>query len=275
MNINKQAGVDQGTALDQNELGLINAISRKKLTEEEVYTFAVRLCDNEVDRDGERFPAETLEELAPLFVGKSGIFDHQWSAAGQTARIYRTELVRDESVLTAAGDPLCYLKGYAYMLRTDSNKDLIAEIEGGIKKEVSVGCAVEEARCSICGENIHDRGRCAHEKGREYGGKLCWADLVHATDAYEWSFVAVREAALGRKYIQQLKDEVVRLGGAAGLKLEQAVLKNIVQQLEEPELDALKKAFEDQVDKAWGMETQLPAWERQIPAEGRDGAFLI
>ena len=84
-----------------------------------------------------------------------------------------------------------------------------------------------------------------------------------------------REAALGRKYIQQLKDEVVRLGGAAGLKLEQAVLKNIVQQLEEPELDALKKAFEDQVDKAWGMETQLPAWERQIPAEGRDGAFLI
>lgn len=295
MNINKQAGVDQGTALDQTELGLINAMSRKKLTGEEVYTFAVRLCDNEVDRDGERFPAETLEELAPLFVGKSGIFDHQWSAAGQTARIYRTELVRDESVLTAAGDPLCYLKGYAYMLRTEGNRDLIAEIEGGIKKEVSVGCAVEEARCSICGENIHDRSRCAHEKGREYSGKLCWADLVHATDAYEWSFVAVpaqknagvmksmrmdmaqleREAALGRKYLQQLKDEVVRLGGVAGLALEQATLKSIVQRLEEPELDALKKAFEVQVDKAWGVETQLPAWEQPILAESRDGAFLI
>ena len=270
-------------------------MSRKKLTGEEVYTFAVRLCDNEVDRDGERFPAETLEELAPLFVGKSGIFDHQWSAAAQTARIYRTELVRDESVLTAAGDTLCYLKGYAYMLRTEGNRDLIAEIEGGIKKEVSVGCAVEEARCSICGENIHDRSRCAHEKGREYGGKLCWADLVRATDAYEWSFVAVpaqknagvmksmrqdmeqleREAALGRKYLQQLKDEVVRLGGVAGLALEQETLKGIVQRLEEPELDALKKAFEIQVDKAWGVETQLPTWERQIPAEGRDGAFLI
>ena len=295
MNINKQAGVDQGTALDQTELGLINAMSRKKLTGEEVYTFAVRLCDNEVDRDGERFPAETLEELAPLFVGKSGIFDHQWSAAGQTARIYRTELVRDESVLTAAGDSLCYLKGYAYMLRTECNRDLIAEIEGGIKKEVSVGCAVEEARCSICGENIHDRSRCAHEKGREYSGKLCWADLVHATDAYEWSFVAVpaqknagvmksmrmdmaqleREAALGRKYLQQLKDEVVRLGGVAGLALEQATLKSIVQRLEEPELDALKKAFEVQVDKAWGVETQLPAWEQPIPAESRDGAVLI
>ena len=295
MNINKQAGVDQSAALDQTELGLINAMSRKKLTGEEVYTFAVRLCDNEVDRDGERFPAQTLEELAPLFVGKSGIFDHQWSAAAQTARIYRTELVRDESVLTAAGDTLCYLKGYAYMLRTEGNRDLIAEIEGGIKKEVSVGCAVEEARCSICGENIHDRSRCAHEKGREYDGKLCWADLVHATDAYEWSFVAVpaqknagvmksmrqdmeqleREAALGRKYLQQLKDEVVRLGGVAGLALEQETLKGIVQRLEEPELDALKKAFEVQVDRAWGVETQLPAWEKPIQAESRDGAFLI
>ena len=158
-----------------------------------------------------------------------------------------------------------------------------------------MGCAVEEARCSICGENIHDRSRCAHERGREYGGKLCWADLVHATDAYEWSFVAVpaqknagvmksmrmdmaqleREAALGRKYLQQLKDEVVRLGGVAGLALEQATLKSIVQRLEEPELDALKKAFEVQVDKAWGVETQLPAWEQPIPAESRDGAFLI
>ena len=87
--------------------------------------------------------------------------------------------------------------------------------------------------------------------------------------------VLEREAALGRKYLQQLKDEVVRLGGVAGLALEQETLKGIVQRLEEPELDALKKAFEVQVDKAWGVETQLPAWERQIPAEGRDGAFLI
>ena len=295
MNINKQAGVDQSAALDQTELGLINAMSRKKLTGEEVYTFAVRLCDNEVDRDGERFAPRTLEQLAPLFVGKSGIFDHNWSAQGQAARLYRTEVMAEPGRLTQAGDPYCWLKGYAYMVRTEGNRDLIAEIEGGIKKEVSVGCAVEEARCSICGENIHDRSRCAHEKGREYGGKLCWADLVHATDAYEWSFVAVpaqknagvmkhmkqdlgrleQEAALGRKYLQRLKDEVVRLGGVAGFGLEQATLKNIVQRLEEPELDALKRAFEAQVDKAWGVEPQLSAWESKPGQESRDGAFLI
>ena len=295
MNVNKQAGVDQGIALDETELGLINAMSRKKLAPEEVYTFAVRLCDNEVDRDGERFATQTLEELAALFVGKSGIFDHQWSAGRQTARIYRTELVREEGTSTAAGEPLCYLKGYAYMVRTEGNRDLIAEIEGGIKKEVSVGCAVAEARCSICGENIRDKAKCPHEKGREYGGKLCWAELLQATDAYEWSFVAVpaqrnagvlkswrgdlrqleREAALGRKYLQSLKDEVVRLGGVSGFGLEQSTLKAVVQRLEEPELNALKRAFEGQVDKLWGVEPQLPGWQEQTSGESRDGAFLI
>lgn len=291
MKISKQAGLDEGLALDEKELELINAMSRKKLTEEEVYTFAVRLCDNQVDRDGERFPVKTLEELARLFVGKSGIFDHQWSARGQTARIYRTELVRDEAVLTEAGEPLCYLKGYAYMLRTQSNQDLIAEIEGGIKKEVSVCCSVAQARCSICGENIRD---CPHEKGMTYDGKLCWADLVEATDAYEWSFVAVpaqkeagvmksmrqdmqqleREAELGRKYLQKLKDEVIRLGGLAEMGLEHDTLKAIAGRLEEPELEGLRAAFQRQVDKAWGVETQLKAPEG-LELEQRDGAFLI
>ena len=50
----------------------------------------------------------------------------------------------------------------AYVLRTERNADLIADIEGGIKKEVSVGCAMGQARCSICGEPY---GTCAHRKG--------------------------------------------------------------------------------------------------------------
>ena len=34
-------------------------------------------------------------------------------------------------------------------------------------------------------------------------------------------------------------------------------------------------AFEAQVDKAWGLEPQLPAWESKPGQESRDGAFLI
>ena len=76
MNVNKEAGVDCGLEVSPEELKAINAMSKKKLRPEEVYAFAVRLCDNEIDRDNERFPAATLEELAPLFVGRSGLFDH-------------------------------------------------------------------------------------------------------------------------------------------------------------------------------------------------------
>ncbi len=55
-------------------------------------------------------------------MGKSGIFDHRWSAGGQTARIYRTEVVREEGIRTALGEPACYLKGYAYMVRTQETR---------------------------------------------------------------------------------------------------------------------------------------------------------
>ena len=286
MIISKDAGVDGALELNPQELAQINAWSRRELKAEEVYAFAVKLCDNEVDRDWERFPAATLEELAPLFAGKSGLFDHQWSAREQTARIYRTEVVR-EARLTGAGEPYCYLKGYAYLLRTEGNRELIAEIEGGIKKEVSVGCAVERAVCSICGQDIHT---CPHEKGEEYGGQRCWADLVGATDAYEWSFVAVpaqknagvmkhwrleQEAALGRKYLEGLRSDVVRLGSLAGLELEHGTLKAIAARLEYPELTALRKALEKQADRRFPAETQLTYGEAQSGTEQRDGAFLI
>ena len=295
MKVEKEALGGQRVEPTEEELALVNRQSRKELTAAEVYLFAVRLCDNEVDRDGEQFPQATLEQLAELFVGKSGIFDHRWSAGGQTARIYRTEVVREEGIRTALGEPACYLKGYAYMVRTARNQDLIAEIEGGIKKEVSVGCAVAEARCSICGENIRDRSRCPHEKGREYDGKLCWADLVGATDAYEWSFVAVpaqreagvlkrftqmdggallqKQAALGRKYLQELRKEVTRLAMLADDGVDGTVFASVAERLEEPELLELKRCYEVRAAKRFPAPPQLR--QRTAAQAGDETAFLV
>ena len=59
------------------ELALIGRYTRRELAPEEVYTFPVLLCDNEIDREGERFSIPALEKLADLFVGKTGIFDHE------------------------------------------------------------------------------------------------------------------------------------------------------------------------------------------------------
>ena len=88
IDIKKQPGYATRYMVSQEDMALINGLAKSALKPEEVYTFSLRLCDNEIDRDFERFDREALERLKELFVGKSGIFDHQWSAAGQTARIY-------------------------------------------------------------------------------------------------------------------------------------------------------------------------------------------
>ena len=185
MKICKELG-GVSAAAAAGELSAINAFARRELTAEDVYTFTVKLCDNEVDRDYERFSDECLHELSELFVGKSGILDHNWSAAGQLARIYRTEVVTEAGRLNAANEPYRYLKGWAYMLRKDETKNFIEAIEAGIVRETSVGCAVSQRKCSICGGTD-----CEHIPGREYEGKICHTVLSGATDAYEWSFVAV------------------------------------------------------------------------------------
>lgn len=292
MRVVKSANTGERGAVSREDMALINALAQKELSAGEVYTFGVRLCDNEVDRDGERFPEETLKQLAVLFVGKAGLFDHQWSAREQTARIYRTELVREEGAVTRAGDPACYLKGWAYMPRTDGNRELIERIESGILKEVSVGCAVERAVCSICGGTP---GRCGHEKGKVYDGELCFGELTGATDAFEWSFVAVpaqknagvmkgmnqeelalleKDAELGRRYLKELRHEVARLGGLAESGLEAPVLERIAQKLEEPELLELKRAYERRLSGQWPMQVQLNYTQDKGGTQS-DGAFLI
>lgn len=294
MKLVKEATGGEGAALAAGDLELIGQLARKPMSPEEVYTFSVRLCDNEIDRDFERFLPRTLEELAPMFVGKSGIFDHQWSARGQAARIYKTEVVHEPQRTTRAGDGYCWLKGYAYMMRTESNQDLIAEIEGGIKKEVSVGCAVERAVCSICG---CDRTAvdCEHQKGQEYGGQLCWVDLEGASDAYEFSFVAVpaqpmagvvksadravesleQQAALGRRYLEQLRKETVRLALLADAELDGRAMKSLADKLSHGELETLKESFARRAEQRLPLKTQLCYEKKRARPDERNSAFLV
>lgn len=292
MDIRKeQTTVEPGTP-DGQDLAEINRLAKTPLAPEQVYTFNLRLCDNEVDRDLERFDPDALEELGRLFLGRSGVFDHQWSAQGQTARIYRTEVIREAAKTTEAGDEYCWLKGWAYLLRTEKNAELIAEIEGGIKKEVSVGCSMGKSVCSICGAE----DGCGHEKGQRYGGKLCFRELRQPLDAYEWSFVAVpaqrsagvlkrfcqegedtallrKQAALGVKYLVSLRREVVRLAMLADDALDGEAFAAAAAKLDEPELLALRKSYAKQAARRFPTVPQLCA----APAQKREDetVFLV
>ena len=70
MNEILKAAVVQQQAVGPEELALINKQSLRELAADEVFTFRLAACDDQVDRDNERFTLAALEGLAPLFVGR-------------------------------------------------------------------------------------------------------------------------------------------------------------------------------------------------------------
>lgn len=176
--------------LEQRDLDLINNYTRRKLSKDEVYIFSVVLCDNEVDREFEKFSNDALEQLAPMFIGKTGILNHDAKSENQMARIFACEVEKVPGKVNSVGEPYFRLVARAYMPRCEKNNDFILEIDSGIKKEVSVGCAVKNMTCSICGCDIKSEP-CTHRKGEIYNDSLCYVILSEPLDAYEWSFVAV------------------------------------------------------------------------------------
>ncbi len=291
MNINKYAAEGRltGAVPKDGDMALIAGMGKAPAAKEDIYIFELMLCDSRVDRDMERFDPDALAELGRLFVGKPGIFDHNWSAHEQVARIYKTQV---RSIKTEEG-PEQGLFAWAYMLRGGENDQLIRSIEAGIRREVSISCAVAAKRCSVCGQEY---GHCHHQKGIEYDGQICHVVLAEPTDAYEWSFVAVpaqreagvvkkyggeemdirkaledsgheqliaqldtleKQARLGISYLQALKDEVVRLGGLADCGVAPATLKAMADKLDEQELLALKKAYGERIKGMYPTASQL------------------
>lgn len=186
----KTGQVVKNSAVKDGEMELINSYTRRQLSEEEVYVFSVVLCDNDVDRDFERFTVESLEKLSELFVGKTGIFDHNPKAENQTARIISCSVEAVQGKKNSVGDDYFRLVARAYMPVSENNKEFRLSIDSGITREVSVGCAVEKTLCSICGNDINSH-ECSHIKGETYGDVLCFGELTNPYDAYEFSFVAV------------------------------------------------------------------------------------
>jgi len=298
MEIRKETEVIGSGVPTAAQLEAINAQAKAKLTQEQVYVFSVRLCDDQVDRDFERFDTAALPALAKLFIGKTGIVDHKWSSDVQVARVFATEVVREEDI--------SYLKAWAYIRRGGNADEVIADIEAGIKKEVSIGCSMGRAVCSVCGS---DHGTCGHQKGEYYDGVQCVAILQEAMDAYEFSFVAVpaqrsagvlkglatrkvslneladefgaqaeyralyKQAQLGKAYEKQLQDDVVRLCLALELGVEEPVLRSVMEKAAAEELVKLKNALQGRLEECMPFTTQLGIMREK--REAVESGFLI
>lgn len=182
------------SAVTEDDLRKINKLTLVPLTADDVFVFKAVLGDNEIDdRNFEPFNLNALKDLKKLYIGKTVIKDHMRRADNQVARIYDTELI-SEAKTTGAGEAYAQLAAKCYMVKTSRNADLIKEIQGGIKKEVSTGMSPKRAICNICGTD-NTKTYCSHWPGHEYdhadGKKVCMMTLDGAKDAYELSLVAV------------------------------------------------------------------------------------
>ena len=298
MEIKKETQVQSAGVPTAAQLEAIHGHTKGALTAEQVYVFAVRLCDDQIDRDWERFDTAALPALAKMFIGKTGIVDHKWSSEGQVARIFQTQVVQEDGVSS--------IKAWAYIRRGGYADEVIADIEAGIKKEISVGCAMGRAVCSVCGSEY---GTCGHEKGQHYDGALCCAILKEPMDAYEFSFVAVpaqrnagvlkaksgvkrclkelaeaygaqneyralyQDAQLGRQYRKELEDEVVRLCLSLELGAQEPVLRGVVKTAAHEDLMSLKAALQQRVAAQYPLHCQLPGARMEM--EPVESGFLI
>lgn len=184
----------------EDDLKKINKYTLAPVTAEEVFIFKATMADNEQDdRNYMPFDLKALQALKKLYVGKTMLKDHSRRADNQIARVFDTELVQNANKQTELGELHTELIAKIYMIKTDSNKDLIAEIKGGIKKEVSTSCMPEKMICNICNTDNMEK-YCRHWPGVNYTiddgsasgtKKRCKMLLSGAKEAYELSFVAV------------------------------------------------------------------------------------
>lgn len=177
-----------------DKLKLINEHTIEPLKEEDVFTFDVVLCDNEIDRVGDKMTHKFLEQFAEKSKSLVGIKDHEWIADNQMARLYDTELV-DTDEDTSIGEKRTYVLGHAYCLR--SNEDYVKKVNAGLLNHCSVSFISSGDTCSVCGCATHkmedDRAICenGHIAGKDYDGVTCYNVVDNCDDALEWSLVAV------------------------------------------------------------------------------------
>ncbi len=284
----------------EKDISKINTYARRDIHPEEIYTFSVILCGNDIDRDCEAFTKESLFKMANMFKGKTGILDHDASSKNQIARIYKTSVVKSDEK-TLYGEDKYLLKAWAYMVKSPNTNDLILKIDTGIVKEISISCSIAKKICSICGN--HYNGSCNHILGTKYDDKFCYIKLENPTDAYEWSFVAVpaqTDAGVTKRvkkhykistfnanefqkntkaleyYKNRLKSNVIKLSYLNNFMTESTCFKDIIDKLTIKELESFLQYFSNKLkEKDFSPSlTSLNSKENQ-PLKNKDLDFVI
>lgn len=144
----------------ERDLGRINSYALEPLNAEDVYVRRMHLCNNQVDRSFERFTERNLRQITKSIVGKSVMLGHDYRGAPQ-GRFFDASVEKTDGVAHAVPE--------FYVVRAaPSAAEAIAQIDGGVWKDVSVGFNYEAMQCDLCGGDYLDFNACQHLAGEAY-----------------------------------------------------------------------------------------------------------
>ncbi len=199
----RQAGrlvASRAAVTDESDVAeAVNRFALREMDGAEYVTFALDLCNNQVDRHFSRFPEEELDRINELVPGRPLMERHDLRGTLPRGRFFRSALHRE-------GDRVS-VRPEVYVMRTEENRDFILNIEGGVYRETSIGFSFRMPECSVCGKDLRT---CDHVPGRTYGEDLCHFIMRDVLEVLEGSVVS--SGSQGTGFVRGERSGVV--GGA-------------------------------------------------------------
>ena len=137
------------------QLVRINQFTRKPLTADEIYVGQLRLANNAIDRDGERFSEEVLARFAATTIRKTMLMDHSReskdSAVGkffdvsiEKMALQQANAETGEDLQLPAGETEAqFLSPWFYIPVKGVDEQVIVKIDAGIYDFASIGFRAE------------------------------------------------------------------------------------------------------------------------------------
>lgn len=228
------------------DLALINRFALTPLTEDAVYVRRMRLANDRVDRDFERFPLSYLQRFAETIPGKSVLIGHDQGSAP-------LGLFFKASVEEYNG--ASYVVPSFYMVKTGQNEHDRAQIEGGVYRYASIGFRFDSLICDLCGKDYYG-GECPHLLGEEYDGRTATATYggdLRKVEALEGSIVF-----LGAQYGAEISKWTENLGVKVPAKPLVAKIEEDKETMElKEQVDRLTAENNELIEKVLALESQL------------------
>lgn len=142
-------GLGKGASISEDQLAKIRKFTLDDIPADQLYVRKMLLAHNAIDRDNERFSEKILEDFAATLPGKSVLIGHEWGPPGKglyfDAHLEEMDL---QAARSMTGEDLKLPDGvtqfralfaWFYTVKTADKESLLADIDAGIIRHVSIG----------------------------------------------------------------------------------------------------------------------------------------